>query len=79
MLNLQLDKILKSYLYNSYKNRIKLVLLAQAATKINKNYYIQIKITISIVKKLQFINIIDKNSLLDHSNTLYILAGIEVI
>lgn len=38
--DLPLNKILEVYLYNSYKNVVKYMLLAQVVVETNENYYI---------------------------------------
>lgn len=40
MLNSLLDQVFEVYLYNFYKNTVKLILLIKIAAKIKKNYYI---------------------------------------
>lgn len=72
LLDLLLDKIIKICLYNLYKNAVIFSLLAQTAVKTDKNYHIEIENTIFIdtilIRKSQFKNIIDKDSLSDCSS-----------
>lgn len=78
-----LDKIIKACPYNSCKNSATLILLAQTAVKMDENYYVKTKNTIPIdatwIWELQSINIMNKDSLLDCSNTSFAQAAMQVI
>lgn len=67
-----LDKIIKVCLYNLYKNAVTFSLLAQAAVKTDKNNHMKTKnaifIDITLIRKSQFKNIIDRDSLSDCLN-----------
>lgn len=83
LFDLLLDNIIKACLYNFYKNTTTLILLAQATVGTNKNHHVKIKnavfIDVTLIKKLQSTDIMDRDCLLNCLSTPSILTDMKLV